>query len=397
MSLWMIEPRDPVIFRDGKPFGNVPGARAKSLPFPFPSTVVGAVRTHSGPDANGEFSQPRVQELLGKQMRGPVLVSLTESGEIGGWLLPAPADSLLLKLKDDTDNKRGCRIWLRALEIPTGAHTNLAGLHAVGAPQIVKEKPHAKPPYYWHWTFMQAWLESPQNDPTPLELTLLGQNGPVRETRTHVSIEPGNQTAREGALFQTSGLEFIRALYSNEREKTGLESIQRLAMAVETDADLTETLSFMGGERRIVTWRESQSTLPTCPAPIRTAIHKDGHCRLVLATPAYFAGGYLPQKLSSLIEGVDVTVKAAAIQRYQTVSGWDYASTPGRPKPTRRLAPAGSVYFLQLDGQSTDIDSFIDTVWMQNVSDDKQARRDGFGLGLLGVWDGTLAQMEVDV
>ncbi|MFZ2521089.1 MAG: type III-B CRISPR module-associated Cmr3 family protein, partial [Anaerolineae bacterium] len=31
MKTWLIEPRDPLIFRDGRPFSASPGARAKTL------------------------------------------------------------------------------------------------------------------------------------------------------------------------------------------------------------------------------------------------------------------------------------------------------------------------------------------------------------------------------
>ena len=64
MSLWIIEPRDPLVFGDGKPFSAVPGSRAKSLPFPHPSTVAGAMRTRSGTDPKGRFDSRRIDELL---------------------------------------------------------------------------------------------------------------------------------------------------------------------------------------------------------------------------------------------------------------------------------------------------------------------------------------------
>ena len=72
------------------------------------------------------------------------------------------------------------------------------------------------------------------------------------------------------------------------------------------------------------------------------------------------------------------------------VSGWDYKE--GKPKPTRRLVPAGSVFFLK---DIQDVDEFIASVWMSNVSDGAQNRRDGFGLAVLGAWDGQIAEMEV--
>ena len=48
MTLWRIEPRGPLIVRDGRPFGLNPGARAESLDFPFPATIAGARHHRAG-------------------------------------------------------------------------------------------------------------------------------------------------------------------------------------------------------------------------------------------------------------------------------------------------------------------------------------------------------------
>ncbi|MCF6192383.1 MAG: type III-B CRISPR module-associated protein Cmr3, partial [Candidatus Hydrothermae bacterium] len=53
LQTWMALPHDSLIFRDGRPFTAVPGARAKTLPFPFPSTIAGAIRTRSGALGHG--------------------------------------------------------------------------------------------------------------------------------------------------------------------------------------------------------------------------------------------------------------------------------------------------------------------------------------------------------
>ncbi|PIV26970.1 MAG: CRISPR-associated protein Cmr3, partial [Anaerolineae bacterium CG03_land_8_20_14_0_80_58_20] len=90
----------------------------------------------------------------------------------------------------------------------------------------------------------------------------------------------------------------------------------------------------------------------------------------------------------------NIKIIAAALSRYQTISGWDYAKeNGGAPKPTRRLVPAGSVYFLNLKGVA-DIEAFVNAVWLQAISDDDQSRLDGFGLALLGAWDGVMRNME---
>ena len=67
------------------------------------------------------------------------------------------------------------------------------------------------------------------------------------------------------------------------------------------------------------------------------------------------------------------------------------------PKAHPRLVPAGSVYFLKFEGNPTqaEIEKFIAAAWLQPVSDDEQSRNDGFGLALLGAWDGGLYEMEV--
>jgi CRISPR-associated protein Cmr3 len=387
MTLWIIEPRDPLIFGDGKPFSAIPGARAKSLPFPHPPTVAGTVRSRGGSSATGQFEEARIGELLAKQVQGPVLVEMDADDCVGDWLFPAPVDALLLKTPDA---KSAQRLWLRPIKLPGGAVTDLDRLALIGPDQVVREKPYPKPPAYWRWHAYAEWLRGPCNG--VLSLDTLGHGGPQRESRVHVSIRPDSQTALEGALFQTSGLEFARASQKVGQDAPG-DVLRTLALALETDADLQEGLDFIGGERRIVHWRKMPGILPECPPEVRQAIMRNRACRLLLVTVACFAQGFLPTWLLSCASGAQATVIAAAVPRYQTASGWDYEKR--RPKPTRRLTPAGSVYFIKLAGEDAAINRFVDTIWMQTVSDEAQARLDGFGLATLGAWDGLLHEMEV--
>jgi CRISPR-associated protein Cmr3 len=381
MSLWLIVPRDPLIFRDGKPFTATPGERSKSLGFPFPATLAGAVRTLVGPEPINGYDKSRIEYLKGIAMRGPALVELTTDGQISNWYFPAPADALLVEEKD---SQQVARHALAPLNQPNGAMTDLVALALIGPAAHVKDKPYGKAPMYWNWNTMQGWLEQTMDsaiDPESLGLAEL-----TRENRTHVSIEPGTQASREGALFQTSGMEFVRAEMNAEAR---VKDAHSLALAVETDATLNEGADFLGGERRVVRWQKTQDFMLKCPEAVKQKIIAQKHCRLILATPAYFEKGYLPSRLE---KDFNVKVKAAALSRYQTISGWDYEN--GTPKPTRRLVPAGSVYFLNLEGVA-DIEAFVNAVWFQAISDDEQSRLDGFGLALLGAWDGVMRNMEV--
>jgi CRISPR-associated protein Cmr3 len=387
MTYWLILPRDPLIFRDGRPFTAIPGSRATTLAFPFPSTLAGATRTMAGTDAsNGDFDKSRIAELMEKKIRGPVLVRLNERGEFASWLFPAPADSVLFKTKDDLVNRRHS---LSPISDLSKAKTDLQNLKILGFSSVVKDKPNPKPPRFWYWEKYQDWLESPMDG--ELSLKDLGISGPKKESRAHVSIAPETQTGLPGALFQTSGLEFAHHLLE-DGEIINLSQLQTLGMVVDTDNDLRNELGFLGGERRIVQWEHTGSQFPSCPDVIKQHILGQKRCRLILLTPAYFEYGYQPNWLLSL-GGAQASIQAVAIPRYQTVSGWDYQLM--KPKPTRRLAPAGSVYFLEFKGEKVQIQDFIDSVWMQNVSDEEQDRRDGFGLAVLGTWNTESRKMEM--
>lgn len=402
MKTWIIEPRDPLIVRDGRPFGPTPGARAATLGFPFPSTTTGGVRTAHGLHQGWDFSSTNpnkeqvIKDVLATAVRGPLLVQLMEdSGEIAEWFVPAPADALLFDL-DPRNNEQAALRRLRPLALPDGAATNLpAGLTPVGLTAPDLRKPHAHPPRYWRWKRFEEWLKQP-GDEANITLVELGHDGPLQEARTHVRITPDKLTAEDGALFQTRGLEFSK---SNARGQ--LSSAQRLALAVLTDDSVTlpTGLAPLGGERRLMHWRASQQALPTsCPQSIRDNIVATQACRLVLLTPAYFEQGHLPTWLRTERRGITPQLKAITTGRAQVVSGWNFISD--RPKPTRRLVPAGAVYFLKLKGKQEPISAdaihqWIDELWLACVSDDPQAQQDGFGLAALGSWSGQPEKMEV--
>ncbi|MCF6192454.1 MAG: type III-B CRISPR module-associated protein Cmr3, partial [Candidatus Hydrothermae bacterium] len=95
--------------------------------------------------------------------------------------------------------------------------------------------------------------------------------------------------------------------------------------------------------------------------------------------------GFLPTWVRQHPTGVRLRIIGAAVGRPVHVSGWDYKERA--PKPSRRLAPSGSVYFFEIEeGDDHAVERFIDEVWLTPISDGEQDRRDGFGVALLGVW-----------
>lgn len=376
MPTWIIEPRDPLIARDGRPFGPTPGARASTLAFPFPSTTTGGLRNRAGLADDGSFDRASIDRVKQIGVRGPLLVTLDHHGEIGGWLAPAPADALLIA----DDDGRPLRRQLAPLAAPAEARHNLpADLMLIGPRRYDPKKPLPAPPRFWHWGELARWLQAPADGPVALED--LGLRGPAEDRRTHVRINPEALTAEEGFLFQTIGLDFSEGA--------------RLALAVVADRALAYSggLAPLGGERRLVTWRPSEQSPPPPPAELLTAIAETGHCRVVLLTPAHFAQGFRPAWLLEPRHGVTPTLKAALVPRPQVVSGWDFEV--GRPRPTRRLAPAGSVFFLKLGGQAEAIKTWVTKLWLETISDSPQDRADGFGLAIVGTWSGQPFPLEV--
>ena len=108
--------------------------------------------------------------------------------------------------------------------------------------------------------------------------------------------------------------------------------------------------------------------------------------RVLLLTPALFGAGWRPAADGPLLGGVDglrARLVAAIVPRPETVSGWDLEQR--RPKPTRRLVPSGSVFWVDLEGSPERRRLWLEKIWMNNVSDEEQDRLDGYGLAAVGV------------
>ncbi|NTU79616.1 MAG: type III-B CRISPR module-associated protein Cmr3 [Chloroflexales bacterium] len=387
MTVWIIEPRDPLIVRDGRPFGPDPGVRAVSLAFPFPSTTTGALRSQAGKDARGIFDPSQIERVKRIPVRGPLLVEWDTDKERWDYLASAPADALLF----EADEKHpAIRRRLAPLPLEAEEFTDLPeGLTPVGMLCADPRKPKKDAPAFWRWERFAEWLTSPP-DESPISNDL-GHSGPTRESRIHIKFNASRGTSEDGKLFETSGLEFTHG----GQDRQTLSAARHLALAVEVRDDAIphpQPVDTLGGERRMAVWQRGELDLPLIPASLAEQIAQSGHCRLILLTPACFEKGYLPGWLRESRHGLTPQLVAAAVGRPQVVSGWDYEQK--RPKPTRRLAPAGSVYFLSLGDDQEAIRKWVEATWMHCVSDDAQDQSDGFGLAVLGTWDGNPVQMQ---
>lgn len=388
MSVWLVEPLDPLIARDGRPAAV---GRFDTVSFPYPSMLAGAVRTRMGSE-NGAFTlagAAALKELKEKVIvRGPLLAELEPEGNgVLQWLAPAPQDALLLSHDDKPALKR---LFPRPLR-PDQATDSLAelGLQPVG---FEKAEGYGKPPKdvpaFWSWPVFETWLESPQ-DQSAVKLSSLGIEALPVERRAHLAIQPGERVSIDGMFFQTAGLRFLHKGASPLAPRRFALSLScEEATVAGRDLKMKRQIAPLGGERRLARWLPATKEWPVMPEAIREKIVATGRARLILLTPAVFEKGALPGWNGGdwpLEAVVKATVRAACVPRPQVVSGWNLET--GRPKKTRRLAPAGSVYFIELSGAKDDVRQWCDEAWFASASDDAQDRCDGFGMAVLGTWE----------
>jgi len=381
-----LTPRDPLIARDGRPFGNTQGTRMKSLEWLYPSVLAGSLRSLLGKQLAAGFTPLTVEMLKKIAIAGPLPWL---NGEL---YYPAPRDLLVYecdaKKKDDTNKRQLMR--LSPLQPANGAGCNLP--HPDLLPmQITADVKPALAPAFWSLKRLIPWLLEKDCEVPPAEPAVNSGflNAPQKEARTHVAIAPDSGTAQEGMLFTSMGLDFGGWNHG---------APVNLVARVQTQSDnpwaeaLVALNAFhpLGGERRLLHWQATDSSQSwDCPSEVREALQHADQVRLVLATPALFRYGWKPAWLNDQLQGcppgTSVTLKlvAACTGRWQPLSGWSLEQGRRGPKPLQRLVPAGSVYFFQViagnAGQLADH-------WLQPVADEPQDQRDGFGLALWGIW-----------
>ncbi len=391
LAKWLqIVPRDPLVFRDGRPFSAFPGAKVRGFPFPLPQTLAGAVRGRVG-EARGYKPGEARWGALKKEVpvHGPLLFD-RENGEV---LLPAPLDAVLMK-KEEQGNPRLFRLKPEAP--PNGIFWNMPEGLAPLMGDLSEGKPESMPSF-WRWKHYARWLLEGIGSEEEFSPHKLGVPSLPREYRTHVKIKPETLTAEESMLFETEGLVFL----SNPSEKgeKELSTVRELGLLARVEAEnlpLDALTGFrpLGGERRLAAWvwGDEEIPIPEPPERLFPTIQKTKRARLILVTPAYFESDppYLPPTEPGRVftlAGMPVKLVAAAVGRPVTVSGWDLLKNA--PKTSRRLVPAGSVYFIELqsDPGAEMIKDWVEALWLRPLpGQPKEDQNDGFGLVAVGSW-----------
>ena len=371
MKTYLVEPRDTVVLRDGRSAED--GATMRTVAFPWPSSIAGLVRTRSGLDAAGRFDADP-NEMRKIPVVGPWLVALDARGAVKDRFVPAPVDVVWMApegsevTESDTTLERH---RLRPIALGPGEKTDIdVGLELIGFPTRTAPKGKAaEGPTLWSWAAMLRWLTEPADrvDVSAKQRNVDYIGALAKEERVHVAISRVTGTADEGQLFSTEGL------------RLG-DPTRRLAFAFQTGSDkLADGLVHLGGERRISSLRCAPDAALAPP----TLKLVGNRFRLVLITPGAFAAGFRPS--APLLSSLGLKLVAAAVGRAQVVSGWDMTrGRSGGPKQSRRLAPAGSAYWVEVI-EGTAKDWLAKNSAFVSLAEDAQDKLDGYGHAVVGV------------
>jgi CRISPR-associated protein Cmr3 len=378
-------PRDGLFLKDGRGWYTSDIGRSHAHPWPQPPTLRGALRAAAGRALN-DARRPLARHdwegaTQGLHLRRVLTVRrpLDEGLAASHRMWPAPADALVLTAEPYLTP-------LAPRPPEGGAHPTLG---ARGDPDAIERlwrpaRPAGKPlrgPTFWAEPEFITWLRGGQvARHAPDEVRSLA---PSSRLDFHVTIEPGSGAATDGLLFSGDVVESLTA----EHHEWGLAAEFTLPPGLSA---LSAAPLPLGGRRRLAHALAAHEALFAAPTFAEGA---DG-LRVILVTPAEFERGWLPdafEPTSSADYGpyrgrlpgldVDLFLCAAIVPRPHHFSGWNVAQR--RPRPTRRLVPAGAVYFFQRADRRPFTPDQLRACWFSLWG---QSTEDGLGLIVAGVW-----------
>lgn len=334
-----LEPLDVLFLRGNKLFGD-PGSYGESLVPPWPSAAAGALRSRMLADERidmAAFSRGEINHPTLGTPKQPGTFTITAfhlarkkaDGSVE-LLIALPADLVV------AEDEQGVPV-VRMLT-PTMPAPGLASSAPLPLMPVLAEDRRSKPASgYW---LSEAGWQRYLSGKTPLPEQLVKSSMLWSlDHRVGIGLDANTRGAADGRLFSVqaiamqAGVGFLVAVTGAMPPVSG--SIR------------------LGGDGRGAVVSSIENALPK---PDYAAIAQARRCRLVLTTPGIFAKGWLPHgggKCSAdgsvpfALHGVSGRIISAAVPRAEIVSGWDLANW--QPKPAQRVAPTGSVYWLELD------------------------------------------------
>jgi len=374
----VLVPRDGIFCKDGRGWHTSTSGRGHGLDWPWPSTVLGALRT-----AWGRAEEARTGQHFGSQdwrertaalrlertlvLRRPLDASWKRNHRV--W--PVPLDALWLEKVAEVR-----RLEPSPPSLPTLGRDNDEAREALWVPRLDEAAKPLPAPRWWSDEFFVGWLagRSVLADDTRNAFK------PSRRVQVHVGIRPEELTADEGVLFSH---DVVETLDADAEWAIGVEVVQ-------PDGN-RPAIATLGSDSRLARIETLSDQIFDPPAAVLDAFCQGCFgLRLVVVSPACFEQGWLPDGLerrgSEFLGHMgpikeEVVLRAAMVPRPVHVSGWDMAS--GYPKRTSRMVAPGAVYFFERTDGKPFSEADAQSLWLAALG----TRTDeGFGRVVPGVW-----------
>lgn len=375
-------PRDGFFFKDGRGWYSSASEYGHSLEWPWPSTLLGAMRTLWGraeEARTGNRFTPRdwrekteeifIQRTLA--LRRPHAETWNTTHRV--W--PRPADALSL------ESEAGGMESLDRLDPkpPRGmtlGRDDDAAREALWMPYPEQKRKPRRGARWWGESAFARWLvgEVPQGEEMREAFNL------QRRRQVRVSIDPARHTVSDGAIFSQDVVE-------------ALERDAEWALGIETNCQIADDhLATLGSDRRLAYVESLDDALFAMPMLLRKAsVSGSRGLRLVVVTPACFENGWLPdgfapdgEQYRGRLRGLEaeLILRSALVDRPIAVSGWDMVA--GQPKQTAQMVSAGAVYFFERADELAFTAAQIEALWLTALGG---RTNEGFGRIVPALWN----------
>lgn len=366
-----IEPQDVLLLRGNKLFGD-PGSYGESLVPPWPSVAAGALRSRMLADdrvdlaafARGEVNHPTLGTPAQPGSFAVTAFHLARRFADGRVeILVAPPADLVI---GESEGKPS----VRRLQ-PTALAPGLQASSSLPLLPVLAEDQRGKPAS-GYWLTQTGWEQYLQGEtPAAGELVKSSQLWAI-DHRVGVGLDTRTRRAADGKLFSVQAVSMV------QRQHGGIGFDVGFVAAV-SGAGLPQGGSVrLGGDGRAAALHGCEFRVPEVNYATLSAARR---CRIVLTSPGIFAQGWCLPGVDTEgrfdLHGVRGRLVCAAVPRAETVSGWDLANH--RPKPAQRVAPAGSVYWLdELDATPEPLGKLVAAGLWAEPCEDAARRAEGF-------------------
>lgn len=369
-------PRDGLFCKDGRGWHTSASGRGHALDWPWPSTILGALRTAWGRSeearGNTTFAPDDWRTRTAPIRLGRTLVLRRKHG--GDWRVadttwPVPLDALWVE-----GGREVHRLEPAEPRAPTLGRDDNEARERLMQPVLEGVGKPLAPPRWWSSEDFSSWLAGRS---VPVRVDTLAM---ARRVQVHVGIRPEELTADEGVLFSH---DVIETLTLRTEWAIGAEIVLPLGGI--------SSVATLGSDARLAHVESLSAALFEPPARLLEAFRAPSPgLRLVAVTPLCFERGWLPDgfvangnEFRGHLPGLDgeLVLRAAFVPRPMHVSGWDMAAAV--PKPTSRLVAPGAVYFFErVDGKAFG-EADARSLWLEPLG---RRTEEGFGRVVPGIY-----------